>query len=226
MIGHVSRHELMAYAEGLVDHRAAFARSVAQHIHACAQCAAEVTSIRRSLEAVAAVPELEPSPASAEEILLAARRIRQSGDAGTPMRRGRWLSGALKGIGYAAALAVIVGTAFHAAIADPDPAAPAGSLIPAALAATPKAADDATLQTATAQVQTLVTALTARPETAGRSEPDQARLRAVMRLDADIREAMTALEKNPACERAQQLVDANRRRQAETLRRLFVERNL
>jgi hypothetical protein len=225
MIGHLSRHELLAYAEGLVDNRAAFERSVAQHVHACPQCAAEIAAIRQSLEIVAALPELEPSAGAAEQILLAARQVRSAQGPAASARRGRLIVGAFKGVGYAAALIIITGAVFHAAIAEPRGTAQAASPVAAALAATPKGPESDAVQKATTQVNTLVTALTARQE-AVESYPDQARLRAVLRLDADIGEAMAVLEQNPSCERAQQLVDVNRRRQAETLRRLFAERNL
>ena len=225
MMGHPSKQELMAYAEGLVDAQAAFAGPVARHVHACRRCAAEVADMRRSLRTLAEAPDLAPAAGAAEEILLAARQARAALTAGRAAPRATALQSALKGLAYAATLVLVAGLSFWSAIREPRAEASAAANGAALYAAVPLPTEPDAVHEAAMQVQALTDALAARREPPA-SYADLARLRAVLRLDADISEAMAALEVNPANEQARRLVDVNRRRQAETLRRLYAERSL
>ena len=79
MKSHPRKHELMDYAENLVDNRAAISARMAAHIAACPACLAEVEAIRTSLEFARNAPEIEPSNDLTAQILIAARDARRAG---------------------------------------------------------------------------------------------------------------------------------------------------
>ena len=72
MLGHPSKPELLAYAEGLVDGRG-ISTTTARHIKTCPVCSREAAEIRASIEFTASARQLDPAEDSISRILIAAR---------------------------------------------------------------------------------------------------------------------------------------------------------
>ncbi len=70
---HPSHHELFAHAEALVDRNRSVRVEVARHASRCRRCRHEIAQIQRTLSLCKRAPELEPSEALTNAILLAAR---------------------------------------------------------------------------------------------------------------------------------------------------------
>jgi len=116
---------------------------------------------------------------------------------------------------------LVFGAALNAA-PSPEGGAPAN---PAQHPAVVSASNQDALQRTAEEVRTLAAAVRSvsdRPQTPRERE----HRRAAALLDADIAAARQALQRNPGCERAEAIVNANLQRQAETLRALYLERSL
>ena len=224
VLGHPPRHELVAYAENLVDRRAAVSAAMAAHLAACPRCAAEVRAIRASLELAAAAPEQEPPDALARQILTVARQARQSAPAQGQNPLVRLLAGSLRGAAYAATLAVLAALVFQAALSS------AAGTDTAAAPGTPRMAQGGatapeSLWRKAGEVARLSAAVT-RQEAPPRSPREWEKRRVLDGMNADLSAALAALERNPGCTRANALVQSRLHRQAEGLRALFIERTL
>lgn len=223
VILHPTRRQLVAYAESLVDRRTPISAAMAAHVAACPACAAEVKAVKASLEFTASAPGIEPSQDLTSQILLKAQQERGvCGRRARPVSRIGAMMRAVAFTGATAAVAVFVfGMALNAAPAGSHySGAPAG-LVHSAVSASSQDA----MQRAAKEVQTLSAAVrmvSDRPQSP--REREQRRMAAI--LDADIAAARQALQRNPGCERAAEIVNANLRRQAETLRALYLERSL
>ena len=101
MLGHPSKPELLAYAEGLVDRRSISA-ATARHMSSCPVCTREVAAIRSSIEFAASANTLNPSEDSVSRILIAARSERKA----TRRARGGTPALVFKGLAYAAGVAM------------------------------------------------------------------------------------------------------------------------
>jgi hypothetical protein len=218
---HPMRYQLVAYAESLVDHRAPVSAFLAVHVTACPRCSAEVRQIRASFEFTAMAGLLEPSQDLTAQILMRARHERQENAA---HRRSPWWT-ACQSVVYGAALVAIAVLVFGMALR----VSTAPRLQPLLLADSPAADTLApsaeTLRKTASEIQALSAAVrfsANKPVSASERE----HRRAVSAMDADISAAQNALKRNPGCVRATHVVNANLQRQAETLRRLYVERAL
>jgi len=218
MLGHPSKPELLAYAEGLVDGRGISA-ATARHMSACPVCAREVAEIRGSIEFTASAHTLDPAEDSVSRILIAARSERRA------TRRARGGTPALlaKGIAYAAGVALVSAVVFRSGLAAPG----ANGLARAAAAprtASPGALHDE-VRRASAQIETFAAAVGSRTD--GRPSYRQwHQAREVLAIDAALTAARTELRANPSSERASRVIDANLKRQANALKSLYVERSL
>jgi hypothetical protein len=76
------------------------------------------------------------------------------------------------------------------------------------------------------EVSTLAEAVGSRGDTVRLSLEERQHRRTVLALDADLSAALVALRENPGCRRAGDLVNANLQRQAQALKKLYVERSL
>jgi hypothetical protein len=219
---HPFRHELVAFAETLVDRNAPVSASMAAHVAACPACAAEVKSIRRSLEFAASAPRLEPSTDLTSQILLQAHKERGGAQ---EHRRASVGWAVCRGVVYTGLLAAVAVTVFNTALQDSTPMPRAETTLAAQPAVEDEVPSEEALQKAAAEVRTLAAAIRfadSKPQSARERE----HRRAVSAMDADIAAARTALERNPGCARATRIVNANLQRQAKALRTLYVERTL
>jgi hypothetical protein len=229
-MGHPKKHELLLYAESLVDKRTAISARLAGHVASCPSCMTEVHRMRTSFACVAAVSGLEPSSQLTSQILLAAHEQRQAlqqGRAPKPL-----LVRASKALAYAACIAVVSALCFGAALGGATPWASASAhRDSAALQLASGQTGDSTLLSpdailkAAADIQSLLVAIS-HPGHKPQSLIEQEHLRAVHALTDDLETAKAALQRNPGSARANDVVDTYVKRQAQTLRTLYIERSL
>jgi hypothetical protein len=220
MLKHPSRPELLAHAEHLVSGQA-IAHGVARHLTQCDQCRREVDAIRRSLELVEDAPDLDAHDDLSQQILLAARNERQMMHT---VRRRQPVAQLAKGLAFAAGFVVVCMFSFQSAL-DPLNAA-AEANIPAPVVAQ---AVDADLSPETIrQTETEVRRLADAVETRGLPRDPQAwqQARAVAMLEADLRAAEAALQRNPGHERATRLMQVSLERQTEAWKSLYLAQQL
>jgi anti-sigma factor RsiW len=223
MKAHPTKHQLMAYAESLVDAQSAVDARLAGHIASCAACGAEVESIRVTLRIASAGPELEPSAECTMRLLNAARQERRS-PAPRPRAAVRAMAILAKGAAVAAALAVVASLAFDAALGQPKAErAMGGAVVPIPLASAAETEEGVDPGQMVREIQTFAAAVSANQRVLGDWEREQ--LRSVWDLDAELLAATEALEQNPGCARATQVVQANLQRKVERLRSLYTGGN-
>jgi len=218
---HPARHALLAYAENLVDNRAAIDRAMAAHISQCPVCSAEVKAIQASLSFAVSAPELEPGSDLTAQILLAGRQARsEMKQTATPLRVA-WK--VVKGGACAAAMIMVAGLAFtafleapastHAAAPVTDRPAPEITAVVTSPEALRKAAVDVA-----AEGQALSAAIQSKHGESLDAE-DLEQLRMVRSRGGDLAVAVSALERNPHNVRATHVVNAN----LKSLRSMYVE---
>ncbi|MCC6699018.1 MAG: hypothetical protein IT365_25570 [Candidatus Hydrogenedentes bacterium] len=220
MLGHPSKLELLAYAEGLVDGHG-ISTATARHVTTCKECAKEVAGIRASIEFTASANELSPSEDLAKQILVAARTERST----QRRARGRTPLIILKGFTYAAGIVGLCTVYFSYALGDGASArTEMRASVPVRTTASGPTPEE--IRKATSEIQTLAAAVGSRTE-APRNLREWQQTRAVLALDADLSAARQALLRNPGCERANRVFRANIPRQAQALKTLYyVERSL
>ncbi len=220
------------HAESLADAGKTVDAGLAAHVAQCAQCASGVESIRASLGVLHAVPELETTESMTAAILLRAREERHL--VGLTARhsagRARWsrIADAMPHMPGWHARRLFATAVCMLGVAS------AGLFYqrqePPALVATRPVASvtmplPETLKKTAAEVHTLSAVLRA-PAHQAEDPHLMARRRAVQAMDADIAAALSALERNPGCERAGKVVQANLERQAQTLREMYASKGL
>ena len=225
IIRHPARHQLIAYAESMVDRRVSVSAPLAAHITACAQCAAEVKAIRLSLEFAESAPELEPSQQLMAQILMEAKKTRQ---VMVQQRRGATAIMAVRAFAYAAALVAVAGVSFSLAVSDTTLPGQQSLTAVAPLTPAAKPTADPAIQAlrAAAEVQTLSATAVDLAERGPQNVREREHLRAVSVMGADLMKAQQALALNPGSVRATHVVHTSLQRQAETLRQLYAERAL
>ena len=177
--------------------------------------------MRDSLHFVARAPELEASEDLTAQIMMRARSVRH--DRATRQRRWSAVGSLVRGFACAAGILVVAGLYFGAALESDaalgmktGPAVKRMADVVPSVEAVRKAAEE---------VRTLEAAVS-NPSKKPQTLWERERRRVVRVLDADIAAALAALERNPGCTRATNLVSSNVQRQAETLRTLYIERSL
>ena len=220
---HPSRRNLFFFAESKRDGRPISA-AMARHVAACDRCSREVAAMERSLSFVSGAPRPEPSAALTASILSAARDERQA------LRRrkaGREAAaGFCRGLAFAAGMAAMSLGAVHFALMEPvERPVRAAQFAPASGQTDTAPASPEALRKATLEIGELTAALD-EPPAAPATPTERKHRRAATMLSDDLSLAMSALERNPGCARASRLVDSSLKRQANTLKQLYVERAL
>jgi hypothetical protein len=222
MLRHPTKKELMAYAEGRM--KGQISAKTGRHVAKCRRCSAEVNAIRASLEFVVGAPGLVPTEALTQGILAAARKERQA--AGAAHGRGWLVFRAARGLACAAAVILVAMVSFHGALMSPEKqhmGRIADETSRGKIAKAPSAED---IRKTAVEVSTLAEAVSSRYDDASPSLQERQHRRTVLALDADLSAALVALQENPGCTRAGELVNANLQRQALALKKLYVERSL
>lgn len=216
---HPSAADLLAHAEGQVDKRATLSVETANHVATCPRCLTEVEKARATLSLTAAAAPLEASNALRARIQLAARDERRRLNTGFRFRfdpfgrRTRWALAT--GLAALAMFASVNGL-----LEDSNVAGPVG------MKRGPEGAQSLERLRQSSPEEALLSAVVMSPQRIPRDPWERAHRRAAETFDAEISEALAALERNPACVRAKQLVAADRERLKETLKTLYVERSL
>lgn len=219
---HPVKHELLSYAECLLGGRPIPA-DLGRHVARCPVCAAEVEAMRYTFRLTAEAAKLEPTRDFTARVLMAAKSERVA----TQRHRSRMRSAlrAAKGLGYAAGLVLASTLWFSAASEVSTPVtleARASEPAPAAAAeASPEELNKAA--TLAQMYAAAVGSFDGQPA----SERELQYRRMALALNEDLLEAWAALERNPGCERASDVVTTTLRRQAKTYQQLyFYERSL
>lgn len=212
---HPEREALFEYAEQLESGRATFGSEVAAHIRECAVCTAEVRNMRQSIALTESVKTLEPTEALQASVILAMKSQRFE-DKRQARRR------MVKSAAFAAGFALVFSLVFQSQSVYKSEGVvrigPASKNAP-----TPIPFEILSLDSP--EERLLEPALAAtywQPASAW----EQAQQRALQAMDADIDEALAALQSNPALVRAGSIVQSNRERKRQTLKTLYAERNL
>jgi anti-sigma factor RsiW len=218
MLGHPSKPELLAYAEGLVDGRGISA-ATARHITSCPVCAREVAAIRESIAFAASANALDPSEDSVSRILIAARSERKA----TRRARGGTPALVAKGLAYAAGVALVSAVVFQAGLTPSGVNGVSRSASAVRTISSNVSAED--VQRTNAQIETFAAAVGSRTDARPNYRTWQ-QAREVLAIDAALTAARTELQLNPASERANRVINSNLKRQATALKSLYVERSL
>lgn len=221
-LSHPTRRQLVAFAETLLDRRAPVSALLARHVARCTKCAQEVKHIRASFELTALAPAPEPSDDLAQRIMAQARKARQS--TGGASHTAPAASGGLRAAACVAGLVALAWFSFGAALNGP---AALPSAVPVVYAADAESVSEppGVLRHHVDTVEALSTALSRREDTLS-SPRDAGHRRTLEALDRDVRAALAALERNPGCPRANQVVHMSLERQLEGLRNLYLDRTL
>jgi hypothetical protein len=220
---HPVKSELLSYAEALLGGRPIPA-DLGAHVTRCQACAAEVGAMRDTLRVATKAAALEPSRDFTNRVIMAARQERIV----TRRHRSRMRSvlAGVKLIGYAATLLLVGAAWFSIASSDGTSVASAQALEPEQVAmATAPSQEEVRL--AAAQAQTFATAAVGAMNSRPADLWELQHRRMAVALNADLMEALSALEKNPGCARASHLVSTTLQRQVNNWKALYLgERRL
>lgn len=216
---HPAKHELLDYAESLVDGRAISAQ-LGGHITRCAACLAEVAAMQSTLRVVRAAPHLEPSRELTARILLAAKNER--GIQQVKRSRRAAFFRAIRAVSYAAGL-VVVGTVWFGAASEKPAMTSIPTVMPATKALVVVAPSTDEIQKATARIQTFAQAV---GTTQGATLADLQHRRVASVLDEDLTAAAAALQRNPGCVQAGRLITETLQQRVQVLQNYWTERTL
>ncbi len=210
---HPEREALFEYAEQLEEGRATFGSEVAAHVRDCTECAGEVRTMRRSIALTESIKTLEPTEALQASVILAMKSQRFD-DKRQSRRR------MAKSAAFAAGFTLLFSMVFQSnGVSLREGVVRIGQ---ASKNAAPRVTVES-LRQDSPEERILEPALAAwRPASAW----EQAQQRALQAMDADIDEAIAALQSNPALVRAGSIVESNRELKRQTLKTLYAERNL
>ena len=221
---HPRQSDLFEYTEGLVDGRAAISAKIGRHVARCTACRENVAAMRQNLVMAQTAPALEPTAEFTANLLNAARNERalQSRTSRHPLA-GIWAIG--KGTAYAATALLVAALSFQSALGTQSAATPVIVREAPEMRVVASGPSPEEIRKAAADVKLLTAAVARRPQAqVGLAEWQH--LRAANALNADYSAAQAALERNPGCVRALNLVRTSPERQVQTLKRLYVEREL
>lgn len=212
---HPSRADLLDFAELLERNSGPASAGIAAHVSECARCAREVERARATIAITEHAGELEPTREWRAQMLLNARQVRGRAGSG---------SGYLKSKSNRRAVAAVTALMLVASLsvvavqyAEVDLGESGDQVRSSAAVLSLDVLRQATIEERMLAPVVLTESAPATPWEASQH-------RAVHAWDAEIDEALEALEDNPACVRAATLVNTNRERLGETLKVLYVER--
>lgn len=214
---HRAKYDLLAYAEALADGCVPVSAATARHVAECSVCRTELEAIKRSLETARRLPLRDSSPDLTARILQAATLERRQQMEGRRERRRAIVSG-LRGFAAAAGLVLAAALFFPSALGKP--AAEPSTLAPVAENRPDAGSSSEDLRRAADAMATLARAVGPQPSEHANLWEVESR-RDVIAREGDLRAGLSALERNPGCERANRLVYASVPRQAEALKTLY-----
>lgn len=221
VLGHPTQRQLVEFAESLVDKHVPVSALLAAHVANCPVCAEEVKKIRASFELAALARLPEPSNELTQRIIMQARQEKKNITA--PVNQSVLSVSHLLQIAASiiAALALAY-FSFGAAISD---VGTDNDISDDTSIASSEAVTEYTIQKEAATVEALSTAVSLQHKTPT-SPYDLGRRRFLNALDDDMSAARAALERNPGCARANEVMLTSVKRQLEGLRNLYLDRKL
>ncbi|NLN94480.1 MAG: hypothetical protein GX130_14430 [Candidatus Hydrogenedens sp.] len=218
ILRHPSSVQLMEYAESLVDDDSPVCVLMAAHLSRCPDCANEVRAIQQSLKLTALATLPESSQTLSHSILLQARKE----IARPPAKRPSFLYPFLRSVACLVGILLLAAISFSAALQEGSEF----SSIAVQAEARPIPTPENSWTPSRPFSGTVVQALAASIAIQGNTLSNTGQRRIVDFLDQDLDAALAALERNPGCVRATQIVDSEAQKRLEGLRTLFVDRTL
>jgi anti-sigma factor RsiW len=226
-MSHPSARELFEYAELLADGAHIIPAAHARHVARCARCAAEVERIRASLAYVARSAALEPTEECTQRILAAARAARKRPSSRTrPVISGLRTGWSItKAFACAATVLLMAGVSFQAVLNQASSSSVSVSRSPVTvLVSQNPVVSPQLVGKVSPEIGELASVL---QKTSPKQTPVEWRNRRLaLAVREDITAASQALERNPGCERALDMMTLNLTRQADVLKTIYVERTL
>ena len=212
---------MLAYAENLVDNRAAIDRALASHLSQCPACQAEVRAMQASFAFAASAPGLEPGGELTAQILMAGKQARSEMKRGSgPLRAALNVAQACA---CAAGMVLVAGLTFAAFVGAPEqesavPVFERGVPAVAESGQSPEAIRQAAVDVAE-EVRTLSAAIKSKNGGDAQTPQELEQMRVVQSRDDDIAAAVLALERNPNNVRATHVLHTY----LKDLRNIYVE---
>jgi hypothetical protein len=222
-ISHPTQRQLVEFAESLVDRHAPVSALMAAHVAGCTLCAREVKQIRASLELASLARLPEPSNELTKRIVMQAQQMRVSAPPTPAPGKAAFIRTLQMAACMVGALALAY-ISFGAALRDLSP----GDRKPSFHASFDPDASPVfheALQEKSNTVKALSSAISLQPDKPD-SPYEQGHRRFLHALDDDMSAARAALERNPGCPRANQVMLTSVNRQLEGLRNLYLDRKL
>ncbi len=220
-ITHPTQRQLVAFAESLVDKHASVSALMATHVTRCPMCAREVKQIRASLELAALACLPEPSNELTKRIIVQAQQMRVNA---TPAPEKAGFVRITKMAACMVGALALAYFSFGAALSDLSPEERKPSFHASSNPDESPVFHEA-LQQKSNTVKALSDAISFQPERP-KSPYEQGHRRFLHALDDDMSAARAALERNPGCPRANQVMLTSVNRQLEGLRNLYLDRKL
>lgn len=212
---HPERAVLFEYAEQLEKGGGPILSETADHVGSCTLCAAEVRSMRKSIALTQRVKSLEPTSSLQASVILAmkAERLEQR-----RQKRRRMM----KSMAFAAGFALLLGISVQT---TPGRNMSPGVKIGPEVSVARSGVAIESLKRPTPDEALLGPALDSSSWQPG-SAWEAAQRRTLDAMDADINEALAALQSNPALVRASAVITSNREFKRQTLKTLYAQRIL
>ena len=222
IIGHPTKRQLFEFAESLVDRHVPVSALMATHVSNCPLCAGEVKKIRASFELAALARVPAPSSELTQHIIMRARAEQQTALASETRQR-PLVPRVLQMAASLIATLALAYFSFGAVIRD----AATNDTFSAAttLADHEESFHYNTIEKETATVQALSTAVSLQHNRHS-SPRDLEHRRFLDTLDDDMSAARAALERNPGCQRANEVMFTSVKRQLQGLRSLYLDHKL
>lgn len=221
-ISHPTQRQLVEFAESLVDQHMPVSALMAAHVASCSVCTREVKQIRASLELAALAHLPEPSNELTQRIIMKAQQMRST----NPPKSCSGKKNFIRSIQIAACTLGTIAIAyfsFGTAINEISPQNHTPSFHTAATEQPPEIHE--VLKEKSSTVKALYSAISLPPDKAA-SPYEQGHRRFLHALDADMIAAQAALQRNPGCSRANQVMLTSVDRQLEGLRKLYLDHKL
>ncbi|MCK5861347.1 MAG: hypothetical protein KAH38_02605 [Candidatus Hydrogenedentes bacterium] len=221
MINHPTQQQLVEFAESLVARYTPVSALMAAHVTDCPICALEVKKIRSSFE-LAALAELPPPSRELTQRIIVQAQKKRCVNANTNNHYASLSRFIQMAAGTAAAI-VLAYFSFGAVMNDMDPKN--SSSLRTSFTTSEVSPVYEELQKQTATVQALSASVSLQKNTTF-SSAKQDHQRSLKIFDNDMSAARSALERNPGCIRANQVMLSSVERQLEGLRNLYLDRKL
>ncbi len=224
LLKHPTRTQLITYAEALVDGRGPIFSGIARHLTQCPQCSAEVDAVCSSLRFLNSTPQVEPPKELTMEILKRAREEKKKLEqTPIPVKKHSRILGAVCVTVWLVVGYVLFGVTYNPSLTGGFSGKNHISVQMATSNLSP-GSEKKNEKDIWREIEVLGTALT--PVFRNNSGHLSRQLRSVSVIDNELESARMALQKNPNCPRANEILQKGVRQKAELLKQIYMERVL